>query len=55
MPPIPQWIARHLASEHSPWSMAQAITVLAEVERLCPQLVKAPPVACYNLLIYKRR
>ena len=38
-----QWIARHLASEHSPWSMAQAITVLAEVERLCPQLVKAPP------------
>ena len=38
-----QWIARHLASEHSPWSMAQAISVLAEVERLCPQLVKAPP------------
>ncbi|MDU7020712.1 MAG: DNA mismatch repair protein MutL, partial [Enterobacter sp.] len=38
-----QWIARNLASEHSPWSMAQAITVLAEVERLCPQLVKAPP------------
>ena len=38
-----QWIARHLASEHAPWSMAQAITVLAEVERLCPQLVKAPP------------
>ncbi|MGS4681679.1 DNA mismatch repair endonuclease MutL [Enterobacter soli] len=38
-----QWIARHLASEHNPWSMAQAITVLAEVERLCPQLVKAPP------------
>ncbi|WP_368543994.1 DNA mismatch repair endonuclease MutL [Enterobacter soli] len=38
-----QWIARHLASEHNPWSMAQAITVLAEVERLCPHLVKAPP------------
>jgi DNA mismatch repair protein MutL len=38
-----QWIARHLASEHNPWSMAQAITVLAEVERLCPQLVKTPP------------
>ncbi len=38
-----QWIARQLASEHSTWSMAQAITVLAEVERLCPQLVKAPP------------
>jgi len=38
-----QWIARQLASEHSSWNMAQAITVLAEVERLCPQLVKAPP------------
>ena len=38
-----QWIARHLASEHAPWSMAQAISVLAEVERLCPHLVKAPP------------
>ena len=24
----------------------RAITVLAEVERLCPQLGKAPPVAC---------
>ena len=38
-----QWIARHLASEHAPWSMAQAISVLEEVERLCPHLVKAPP------------
>lgn len=38
-----QWIARHLASEHNPWTMAQAITVLAEVERLCPHLVKSPP------------
>jgi DNA mismatch repair protein MutL len=38
-----QWIARHLASDHPVWSMAQAITVLAEVERLCPHLVKAPP------------
>ncbi|MEG1211098.1 MAG: DNA mismatch repair endonuclease MutL [Leclercia sp.] len=38
-----QWIARQLASDHPAWSMAQAITVLAEVERLCPQLVKAPP------------
>lgn len=38
-----QWMARRLASDHNPWNMAQAITVLAEVERLCPQLVKAPP------------
>jgi DNA mismatch repair protein MutL len=29
-----QWIARNLASEHAQWNMAQAITVLAEVERL---------------------
>lgn len=38
-----QWMARRLASDHNPWNMAQAINVLAEVERLCPQLVKAPP------------
>ncbi|WP_436858049.1 DNA mismatch repair endonuclease MutL [Citrobacter tructae] len=38
-----QWIARNLMSEHAQWSMAQAITLLADVERLCPQLVKAPP------------
>jgi DNA mismatch repair protein MutL len=30
---IAQWIARHLASEHAQWNMAQAITVLADVER----------------------
>ena len=40
---IAQWLARHLASEHSQWNMAQAITMLADVERLCPQLLKAPP------------
>ncbi|KLV46723.1 DNA mismatch repair endonuclease MutL [Citrobacter sp. MGH100] len=40
---IAQWIARNLMSEHPQWSMAQAITLLADVERLCPQLVKAPP------------
>ena len=40
---IAQWTARNLMSEHPQWSMAQAITLLADVERLCPQLVKAPP------------
>ena len=40
---IAQWIARNLMSEHAQWSMAQAITLLADVERLCPQLVKTPP------------
>jgi DNA mismatch repair protein MutL len=38
-----QWLARHLASEHSQWNMAQAITLLTDVERLCPHLVKNPP------------
>ena len=36
-------MARNLASEHAQWNMAQAIAVLADIERLCPQLVKAPP------------
>ncbi|SUB69357.1 DNA mismatch repair protein mutL [Pluralibacter gergoviae] len=40
---LAQWLARHLASEHPQWNMAQAITMLADVERLCPQLLKAPP------------
>lgn len=40
---IAQWIARNVQSEHPQWSMAQAISLLADVERLCPQLVKAPP------------
>lgn len=30
-----------MQSEHPQWSMAQAISLLADVERLCPQLV--PP------------
>ena len=40
---VAQWLARHLASDHAQWNTAQAIAMLAEVERLCPQLVKAPP------------
>jgi len=40
---LARWIARNLLSEHAQWTMAQAITLLADVERLCPQLVKAPP------------
>lgn len=40
---IAQWIARNVQSEHPQWSMAQAISLLADVEWLCPQLVKAPP------------
>lgn len=37
------WLARHLGSDHEKWNTAQAIQLLAEVERLCPSLVKAPP------------
>ncbi|MGV7091785.1 DNA mismatch repair endonuclease MutL [Siccibacter turicensis] len=40
---VAQWLARHLASEHQQWNMAQAISLLADLERLCPQLVKLPP------------
>ncbi|GAA3913781.1 DNA mismatch repair endonuclease MutL [Gibbsiella dentisursi] len=37
------WLARHLGSEHEQWNTSQAIQLLADVERLCPQLVKSPP------------
>lgn len=40
---VSHWLARHLASEHTQWNMAQAISLLADVERLCPHLVKTPP------------
>lgn len=40
---IASWLARQLASDHPQWSVAQAITLLADVERLCPHLVKNPP------------
>lgn len=38
-----QWLARQSVSEHQHWNHSQAISLLAEVERLCPQLVKSPP------------
>jgi len=40
---IAQWIARHLRAEHAQWNTSQAIALLTDVERLCPQLVKSPP------------
>ena len=40
---IAQWMARNLTSEQTSWNMAQAIVLLADVERLCPQLVRTPP------------
>jgi DNA mismatch repair protein MutL len=40
---VAQWLARHSVVEHPHWNHSQAITLLAEVERLCPQLLKSPP------------
>lgn len=40
---LASWLARQLNSEHVEWNQAQAIQLLAEVERLCPQLVRSPP------------
>ena len=40
---VATWLARHLGSDHEAWNTSQAIQLLTDVERLCPQLVKAPP------------
>ncbi|WP_413735458.1 DNA mismatch repair endonuclease MutL [Sodalis sp. RH21] len=40
---VADWIARRLNTEQRDWSLSQAIQLLAEVERLCPQWVKNPP------------
>lgn len=40
---IAQWFARQMDGNHEQWNQAQAIALLADVERLCPQLVKSPP------------
>jgi DNA mismatch repair protein MutL len=40
---VAAWIARQLSKESHAWSLSQAIQLLAEVERLCPQWVKTPP------------
>ncbi|MGV3345923.1 DNA mismatch repair endonuclease MutL [Enterobacteriaceae bacterium LUAb1] len=37
------WLARHAVVLHAEWNHSQAIALLAEVERLCPQLVRVPP------------
>lgn len=41
--PVAQWLARHAVAEHPHWNHSQAIALLAEVERLCPALLKSPP------------
>ncbi|AOR61510.1 DNA mismatch repair endonuclease MutL [Pectobacterium parmentieri] len=40
---LASWMAARLQSEQENWSHSQAIQLLADVERLCPQLAKAPP------------
>ncbi|AOR62570.1 DNA mismatch repair endonuclease MutL [Pectobacterium wasabiae] len=40
---LASWMATRLQSEQENWSHSQAIQLLADVERLCPQLAKAPP------------
>lgn len=40
---LAQWLARQQDTESSDWNHSQAINLLAELERLCPQLLKSPP------------
>ncbi|MEG3133237.1 DNA mismatch repair endonuclease MutL [Rouxiella sp. T17] len=40
---VAMWLARNLGSEHEVWTVSQAIQLLTDVERLCPQLVRSPP------------
>ncbi|MGL4860535.1 MAG: DNA mismatch repair endonuclease MutL, partial [Enterobacteriaceae bacterium] len=37
------WLAEHIDSEHTHWSLSQAIQILTEVERICLKLIKQPP------------
>lgn len=37
-----QWLAKQLINKQEPWSQAQAVGLLAEIERLCPQYVRQP-------------
>ncbi|WP_193015639.1 DNA mismatch repair endonuclease MutL [Proteus sp. FME41] len=37
-----QWFAKQISSEQAPWSQAQAVGLLADIERLCPQYVRQP-------------
>ncbi|MDZ7277128.1 DNA mismatch repair endonuclease MutL [Pantoea eucrina] len=40
---LAQWLARQDTAEAAHWNHSQAIALLAELERLCPQLLKSPP------------
>jgi DNA mismatch repair protein MutL len=40
---LAQWLARREDAEDAHWNHSQAIALLAELERLCPHLLKSPP------------
>jgi DNA mismatch repair protein MutL len=40
---VAMWFARYMGSDHENWTISQAIQLLTDVERLCPQLVKSSP------------
>lgn len=40
---LAQWLARRDDAEAAHWNHSQAIALLTELERLCPQLLKSPP------------
>lgn len=40
---LAQWLARREEAEEPHWNHSQAIALLAELERLCPHLLKSPP------------
>ncbi|MBD2780797.1 DNA mismatch repair endonuclease MutL [Xenorhabdus szentirmaii] len=44
------WFSRHVDSKQTTWNVAQAVQLLADVERLCPQLVGTPPEGLLQLI-----
>ncbi|MBN3265057.1 DNA mismatch repair endonuclease MutL [Pectobacterium brasiliense] len=47
---LASWMATRLQSEQENWSHSQAIQLLADVERLCPQLAKTPPSELLSMM-----
>lgn len=49
---IAQWLAKTVSQEKTQesWSLAQAVQLLADVERLCPQYVKKPSPTLLQLI-----
>ena len=46
LPSVAAWLAAHWQGEEAArWTLAQAVQLLADLERLAPQLVKSPPRA----------